>query len=241
MPVGPGATLLGVRYCSIAATLNKRTARTETELQPRSNTSLRTLDWDGSMAALQKEYFGLRSAGRWTSGPPELLAILGVHHDEVRNCRAVRWLLDPEAPHGLGTRMLRRLYSRLGLDEGDDAFAAATVRTEITRDLTRADIVIQSGVGLVVIEAKTFAPEGQLGAGQCAELERAWGDEGVTYVFLSRKRQAPATTSSAERWWQLTWSDVADDLSVELVATEGSGAAGRPAAVEYLRSLRRYL
>lgn len=197
--------------------------------------------WHQSISEMRQSHLSLVAAGKWTRGPSELLAVLGDHHNEVRNCRVLRWLLDPEGPHGLGHLMLHHLFRRLHLDVDPALLASAEVLVEVASGTTRADIVIRAGDVLVIAEAKIYAPEGRLGQGQCAELESEWADESPTFIFLTLRGTPPRTASNAGRWHSVRWADLADDLDAALEQTDDSGAAGRRAANEYLAASRRYL
>lgn len=205
-------------------------------LSARRSERLVVRGWTDLLALMTEHQGELLETGLWTSGPSELMAVLGLHHDEVRNCRVVRWLLDPSAPHGLGTGFLSAFLARIVDDVTELPLGAAAVGVEEVRGSTRADIVIRVGELLVVVEAKTFAPEGD---GQCDEIEQEWSDESPELVFLTRRRHPPR--NGDPRWHLLAWADIADDLDAALAATTHSPAPGRPAAREYLRALRRYL
>jgi hypothetical protein len=101
------------------------------------------------LAAVERR---LRQAGRWVSGPSSLFEVLQATFDEVRNCRVVRWLLDPLAPHGLGAETLRRFLGDLSASEGMaqqvfDSPEDAVLVVEESRADTRADLVIYGPAG----------------------------------------------------------------------------------------------
>lgn len=191
--------------------------------------------WEATFDALLLEQSRLVDNGMWTRGPSELLGVLGVQHDEVRNCRVLRWLLDPMAPHGLGTHFLGWFMAESGCAVPDDQLSLASVETEVGAGSTRADLVLTTPSITVVVEAKMNAPEAPL---QCASIESAWSDSDPRLVFLTRSGRLPHTGTPA-RWTTISWKQIATGLATSLEACTARGA-GRVAAEEYLRSLRGY-
>jgi hypothetical protein len=107
----------------------------------------------------------LVAEGRWAAGPFTMFEVLGLTRHELANCRMLGWLLDPLAPHGLGTRSLQRFLAHLNELAGEDRLpteatvARTTIVREEARSSTRADLILY-GVGwTVVIEAKVGAGE----------------------------------------------------------------------------------
>lgn len=121
-------------------------------------------DWDTAFAAIADEQAHLRADRKWRTGGRTLLHALGLHHDEVRLCAGLAWLLTPDGWHGLGSSFLSALLVDLGLPAPQDSdLASASVITEESSldGSTRADIVIRlprSGTS-VLIEAKVWAYE----------------------------------------------------------------------------------
>src|SRR4051794_35670092 len=74
-------------------------------------------DQFASMHLLQRE---LQAAGRWVRGPEDLMGVLRLGRDEVRNCRVLAWLFDPLGAHGLGDRFLRAFLETLNRDRAAD-------------------------------------------------------------------------------------------------------------------------
>lgn len=189
-------------------------------------------DWELEFADMVDEMRRLRASGQWRTGSRTLLHALGVHHDEVRLCRALAWLMTPDGWHGLGDTFLRRLLERVGVEVTDTS--AATVTTEETRAWTRADLVTHVGSNTVLIEAKVYAGEQPT---QADRLASEWAEEYPTLVFLTRDGGIPATAvASQDQWISLTWAEVAKTL--ETVVTEVP--AYSPGVLEFLQTLQRY-
>lgn len=165
--------------------------------------------WEAVLSSMSIEMAALKSQREWVSGGYTLLHALGLHHNEVYMCRALAWLLRPDAGHGLGASVLNALLERCGVPEsGSDR---ATVITEESRANTRADIVVRSGDSTLLIEAKVFAPEQER---QCTRLADLWGDESPTLVFLTRDGHRPRTAGGlVEAWHRLRWRDVGQMIS----------------------------
>lgn len=155
-----------------------------------------------ALATMSAEEDDLRTAGRWTSAHCQLMDVLGLAHDEVTACAVLAWALDPLGPHGIGIAVLADLASELGLDPS--GVARASVRCEVPRQHSRADVVISVPDGwTVVVEAKVHSAEGPT---QCARLEADW-PEPTTLVLLTRRAgQRPTTAEQSDRWTPLSWS-----------------------------------
>jgi len=190
------------------------------------------------LVALQRNEVSLRSEGAWTAGPSSLLEVLRLQRDEVRNCRVLRWLLDPITPHGLGAVVLERFLADLA-DAGApllDEPHLATVETEVTRADTRADIVVRHPRGTVVVEAKINAGEGD---GQGAGLAAQW--PGATLVFLTRSGAA-MTSAGGSTWIRYRWrrilQHVDDALDQASAPANRQQAHARRAVADYLEGTR---
>jgi hypothetical protein len=190
------------------------------------------------LEALRRLEEQLVAAGQWAAGPATMFAALGLTGQELANCRFLGWLLDPLAPHGLGTRLLQRLLTHLNNLIGEDRLptASTTARTTVVledaRTGTRADLVLY-GVGwTVVIEAKLGASEQPE---QGMRLAREWPD--ATYVFLTR-RGRPMETAGDHDWTATTWTAirqlVADTLHEASPPPTDATATARSAVRDYL-------
>lgn len=192
--------------------------------------------WSRELTELSALEWRLRAAGRWISGPTDLMGVLEVERDEVKHCRALAWLLNPHAAHGLGDRFLRSFLGdlrRRGViiaDEHD--LGGVSVTKEELRGATRADVVVRSPGWTVLIEAKILAGEQP---SQGARLEELWADEEPVFVFLT-KTGKPMRTGS-ERWLSYTWREVAGRLR-EAIAEMGDELL---ASRSYLMTLEAHL
>lgn len=174
--------------------------------------------WEGAFEAIAAEQAQLRADRKWRTGGRTLLHALGLHHDEVRLCAGLAWLLTPDGWHGLGSSFLSALMVDLGLSapEAADLASASIITEETSLDgSTRADIVIRlprTGTS-VLIEAKVWADEQP---DQCRRLADLWGEEVPTLVFLTRSGRQPMTASDGDDWVATSWARVAELLrSVE--------------------------
>jgi PD-(D/E)XK nuclease superfamily protein len=198
--------------------------------------------------AIRREARRLVDAGQWTSGPSDLLSILGRQRDELVHSRMLAWLLVPTNRHGLGRRFLTAFLDGLWPDESLLQSGSVTVDTEVTQTglddvgairAARADIVLR-GEGLtVVIENKLDAGEG---LEQCERLYWAWAAEAgeTRWVFLSATGRAPvtATTDVARAAWRtLSYAQVREILATAIDAASGDASIGRSTVVQYLASL----
>lgn len=188
--------------------------------------------WDAALSQLVETERSLRRLGRWTQGPSDLMDVLGLSHHEVRNCKVIRWLLDPTAPHGLGTSFLKRVLDRLSDCSPDDDLSfrdleLAEVEVEEHRVDTRADIIIRETGRTILIEAKINAPEGD---DQGHSLEERWTDEHPVHVFLTLDRRPMDTGKRG--WLPLSWGDLENDLDASLEEASGD-SPGLHAAIEY--------
>lgn len=150
----------------------------------------------------------LAREGRWSAGPASLMEVLEIERNEVANCKVLRWLLDPIARHGLGAGLIRALAEHIGFEIADTT--TCTVETEVSREATRADLVISGIDGeVVVIEAKIDAGEQPT---QAARLERHWPEAGA-FVFLTNEGvRLPRTRTESHRWSAVSWRWLAHEV-----------------------------
>lgn len=160
--------------------------------------------WVEAFALMSDEMDSLKLRNQWLSGGFTLMHALGLQHNEVYLCRALAWLLRPDAGHGLGASLLEALASRCNFPT--DGVDLATVVTEESRDDTRADVVVRLGDTTVVIEAKVFAAEQ---AQQCERLAALWSEESPVLIFLTRDGARPKTAGvMVNSWHRLRWRDL---------------------------------
>lgn len=213
------------------------------ELQSESAERDLIAHWSEDVEDLAALEDALRSQGRWISGPADLMSVLEIERDEVKHCRVLAWLLDPNGAHALGDRFLRRflrdLSDRGALGLVHDDLGGVSVSKEESRELpetgqfTRADVVVRSSSWTVVVEAKVLAGEQPQ---QGARLELLWRDENPVFVFLTKTGKIIRSGSS--RWITYTWRDVARGLRTTL---DDDAVEGSLAVRSYLETLEAHL
>ncbi len=192
--------------------------------------------WRSKFDEWRTDAAALRAAGQWYSGPTDFMGVLWLGQDEVRNCRVLAWLMDPAGAHGLGDAVLRGVSAAAPLDVvADSADGRVTVSTEQVMGGTRADIVVRSGSGTLVIEAKVNAGESE---GQTGGYQERWG-ESATFLFLTRDGSPPSADDRA-RWRTLRWIDVAAMIDGAL-EVGNPNAPGRGVAEGFRDAVRNHL
>lgn len=193
--------------------------------------------WETSLNRLQQLEQALRARGAWARGPHDLMGILWLAGDEVRLCRVLAWLLDPEGSHGLGASFISSL-----LHDWDAEFAGrdldpqdVRVVSEDRRAGTRADLVLYGRGWTVVVEAKVSAPEQP---DQGRRLEANWSEDEPTFVFLTKSGNRLPATSRADVWVPYSWAMIGRRLREALLGAKAG--RGRPAAAEFSRTLEAY-
>lgn len=190
----------------------------------------------------------LIDSGRWTSGPSDMLSVLGRQRDELIHSRLIGWMLVPTNRHGLGRSFLSGFLGAIA--PGEDLSGIGTVRvdTEVSStgldqdgasQIARADIVVRGDGLTIVIENKLDAGEQP---DQCERLYWAWRSEpgDTRWVFLSPTGRAPVTTSSEEArraWLTLSYAEVHDLVERALAQGANANAPGRPTVTQYLSTL----
>jgi PD-(D/E)XK nuclease superfamily len=206
---------------------------------------------EGRFAELRAEAQAIRTAGRWVSGPADLLTILRRHRDELFHSRLLGWLLGPTGRHGLGDRFLGAFLDEIWPGEGlaEDP-GTVEIDLEVTRsgasDATgeilesRADIVIHLESLVVVIENKLDAGEQ---ADQCERVYWSWVHDpvDVRWIFLTPSGHPATSASSPEArsaWRTASYSQVRRALATALAAAPDAPAeGGRASALQYLATL----
>jgi hypothetical protein len=199
-------------------------------------------EWVEQMAAMSDARNRIVAAGGWTAGPWTLMAVLELSRAEVQNCRVLRWLLDPLARHGFGADLVSSLCNHLGLTISHPELAR--VSAEVTRQDTRADIVIEGldGGQVLVIEAKIDAPEG---ARQAERIEALWPEAELLGFLTVGGTQLPRTATERDRWRAISWSWFA--TTVEHLLNERPASAdprehdAQRAAQDWVAGIRRNL
>jgi hypothetical protein len=204
--------------------------------------------WGCRFGEWRADAAALRAAGQWYSGPTDFMGVLWLGQDEVRNCRVLAWLMDPAGAHGLGDVVLRGVSAAAPLDVlAGSTNERVTVLTEQVLGGTRADIVVRTNAGTLVIEAKVNAPESE---DQKARYQELWG-ESATFLFLSRDAGLPSdnvparngsspSESGSKRWGRLCWFEVAEILD-EALEVGNPNAPGRGVAEGFRDAIRNHL
>lgn len=174
-------------------------------------------DLTGSrLRRLEAVQAALVERGLWTSGPSTLYAVLGLTRREVEACRVLGWILDPLAPHGLGTAVLGQLLD--WLEEHAEvesvsrsALADVQVVIEEARRRSRADLVLYGQGWEIVIEAKLAAGEQP---DQGHRLAADWPD--AHYVFLT-PRGLEMVTGRDTVWTPMRWDTINGFVRIALL------------------------
>lgn len=198
--------------------------------------------WNESFDSLRDETIALKASGRWTVGRPDLLGIVARSRKETFHTLILGWLLDPVAPHGLGTAFLESLLDACAPDSMPNdrsELLRATVSCEVLKRHSRADIVVETPRAVIVIEAKVDAEEGLR---QCDRLYEDYsGESDAEFVFLTPDGRPPqtATGDAAESFKCLSFRIVRDLLSRCLEEDKAHDVEGRATILTYLDTLRR--
>lgn len=197
-------------------------------------------DWASSMAGMEAARRRIVGARAWTAGPSTLFGVLDLTRNEVQNCRVLRWLLDPLARHGVGALLIESLCARFDVSICEPELAR--VSAEVTRDATRADLVLE-GLGdgrMLVIEAKIDAAEGLQ---QALRLETLWPEaERLGFLTVGGSR-LPFTASDRKRWRPISWEWFADEVIRLLneVGHDPQALDARRAAADWAAGTKRSL
>jgi hypothetical protein len=198
---------------------------------------------------VKSEADALVEAGLWTSGPGDMLSILGKQRDELMHSRMIGWLIVPTNRHGLGravlTRFLDALWPADALMRSGPVFVDLEVNASGLDDEgrlyeARADIVLRGEGTTVIIENKVNAGEQP---DQCERLYWAFaGDAGDTrWVFLSPtgRRPVTATSDSARTAWRtMGYAELRTIVATAISGAAATSATGRTTAMQYLETLR---
>lgn len=190
----------------------------------------------------------LVDAGKWTSGPSDMLSVLGRQRDELIHSRLLAWLLVPTNRHGLGRAFLSGLLDHVW--PGDELMRTGPVlvETEVYGAGTDpdgrlreawADIVVRGEDLTVVIENKLDAGEQP---DQCERLYWGWaGDPGdIRWLFLTPTGRRPVTAFSetaVSAWQSIGYQEVQRVLELVVEGAGPSESIGRRTAVQYLATL----
>ncbi len=201
-------------------------------------------EWPVQFTHVRADFLRLVEEGRWTSGPRDLMSVLGATDDELSHSRVLAWLLGPTGRHGLGSSVLERILLAGWPELPIPDLGMAVVRREVPRDdllgATRADVVVTVGATVLVIENKVWAPESPL---QCEAQYRHWQAEtdDVRFLFLTRDGHLPQTAISPEAraaWRAMSYRQLAGLLDERLDIIDTTDTAGM-ALRQYRAALER--
>ena len=209
---------------------------------------MRALPDTSRFARVKAEADAIVAAGRWVSGPADVLSVLGKKRDELAHSRMVAWLVTPTGRHGLGPSFLRAVLDHVWPAEALLHSGFVSVQLEVTRSAVddigdareaRADIVLEGDGATIVIENKVDAEEG---FDQCERLYWSWADQPTEtrWLFLSPTGRAPvtATTDIARAAWQcMSYAQLHEALSTAIQEASGDASIGRATVMQYLASL----
>ncbi len=176
--------------------------------------------WSAALDVMQAEQRALIAAGRWLTGPADVLGVIGWDRWELAHSAAVAWLLDPRMRHGLGSRLLGKLLMRCFADDPLPDLGTAWCETEVPRGGSRIDILAHADGLTLVIENKVDALEN---SDQCETyFDYFHDDPGARFIFLTPTGDAPTTARSEAAnaaWRALSYRDLLDDLKSVLAGT----------------------
>jgi hypothetical protein len=137
-----------------------------------------------------------------------------------------------------------------GISLGSTAFPASdrtdpedvhSVETEVTHAEVRADIVISTSSGLIIIENKIDAAEGD---NQCQRLFEAFEDENAWLIFLTPQGRLPssAPASVQAHFRSMSYRQIQQSLITALESRQSNPETpGRASALNYLATLQKEL
>lgn len=189
-------------------------------------------------------------AGLWTSGPGDMLSILGRQRDELAHSRLIAWLMVPTNRHGLGRAVLTAFLDAIWPGEALMRSGPVVVDLEVPGSgidengrmrEARADIVLRGDGVTVVIENKVDAGEQHE---QCARLYWSWaGEPGeVRWVFLTPSGRAPLTTAAdpvKSAWCTMSYREFHAVVAGAIAGATPNSSIGRATAIQYLETLTR--
>lgn len=199
----------------------------------------KTGEWEAKLTAMVAEQQQARMAGLWVAGPHDLLSIVGRARRELFHTAILAWLLDPLAPHGLGSTFLQwflAVATDIAILE-DHELLATQVQCEVSKPRSRADIVINTPSHTIVIEAKVDAVERPK---QCDDLYADWSSEQeARFVFLTPKGRDPgtATGEAKDAFRTLSFKQIHHTLKDLCTNASHPDARGRITLLSYSQTL----
>jgi hypothetical protein len=197
---------------------------------------------------VKRQANALVDAGMWTSGPSDMLSVLGRQRDELIHSRLLAWLLVPTNRHGLGRALLSGLLDAVWPEEDLMRTGPVFVDTEVYGAGTDPDGRLREAWADIVVrcERLTVVIENKLDAGeqpdQCERLSWGWaGDPTDTrWLFLTPTGRAPVTAvseSARSAWRSIGYREVRRVMASTVDAASPSDSVGRRTALQYLTTL----
>ncbi len=150
-----------------------------------------------------------------------LLSVLGIERAEIRHSNILAWLLTPGESHGLGDALLRRLMSRLLLENEFDGVNLTPARVElmefrdveVLREWQNIDLTVRPGNGewCLLIENKVGSSESHGQLRRYFERVRADMPEAdVLPVLLTLRGEEPSEDGKELGYVSLAYSTVVE-------------------------------
>ena len=142
----------------------------------------------------------------------------GLDRDEVKNCRVLCWLLNPQGSHLQDTRFLRCFLEQIRVPVAQDAVGKPHVKREVSvpdrEGNCRLDIIVEGETYFLCIEAKIGMREdsGQL-AKEAEGVKKSGRLEGRIFIgkYLTPNGRSGEVVS--EDFTRVLWRDVASALA----------------------------
>ncbi len=201
---------------------------------------------------VKREAETLVAAGRWVSGPADMLSVLRRHRDELTHSRLIAWLLVPTNRHGLGRAVLTGFLDALWPEEQLMRIGPVTADLEVPASgidvvgeehEARADIVLRSGGMTIVIENKVDAGEGWRQA-ERLYWSWTWGAVDTRWVLLTptgRPAESAVSNEARAAWHTMSYRQFRDIMKAAIERAEPTTSIGRATANQYLETLTRHL
>lgn len=141
--------------------------------------------------------------------------VAGLDKDEVRNCKILKWLLDPRESHFQRSRFFRCLLEHMHIEPALENTDEIRVRPQvyIPEGNCILDIVIEGETFFICIEAKIDAPESEEQLHQQYNGVHESGIlEGRRFIGKYLTRHGESKRAVTEGFTRLLWRDVASAL-----------------------------
>ncbi len=141
--------------------------------------------------------------------------VAGLDKDEVRNCKILKWLLDPKESHFQRSRFFRCLLGHMHIEPALENTDEIRVRPQvyIPEGNCILDIVIEGEAFFICIEAKIDAPESKEQLRQQYNGVHESGIlEGRRFIGKYLTRHGVNKGAVTEGFTRLLWRDVASAL-----------------------------